>query len=153
MFEHVGKAHYRDFAALLNRCLAPDGLGLLHTIGQIRAQPINPWLERRIFPGAYLPTLAELYAVFEPGGFSVLDVENLRLHYAATLRHWLDRFERVAGEVEARFGAAFVRAWRLYLAASLTGFSSGYMQLFQVVFAPGTSNAVPWTRADLYRLS
>ena len=72
--------------------------------------------------------------VLEPRSFSVLDVENLRLHYALTLRHWLDRFEAAAPCVEKMFDAAFVRAWRLYLAGSLAAFRSGSLQLFQVVF-------------------
>ena len=77
----------------------------------------------------------------------MLDVENLRLHYALTLRHWLDRFEAAATRVEEMFDEEFVRAWRLYLAGSLAAFRSGSLQLFQVVFARHGSNEIPWTRA------
>ena len=76
----------------------------------------------------------------------MLDVENLRLHYALTLQHWLDRFEAAQARVEAMFDAAFVRAWRLYLAGSLAAFRTGSLQLFQVVFARHGSNEIPWTR-------
>ena len=76
----------------------------------------------------------------------MLDVENLRLHYAATLEHWRRRFDAAADEVAGMFDEAFVRAWRLYLAGSQAAFATGTMQLFQVVFARGASNAIPWTR-------
>ena len=111
---------------------------------------MNPWMETRIFPGSYLPTLREMMQVFEPCGFSVLDVENLRLHYAKTLEHWLERFEKAVDRVEAMFDANLVRSWRLYLAGSIAGFTTGSIELFQIVFADAASHAIPWTRADLY---
>ena len=84
--------------------------------------------------------------MLEPHDLSVTDVENLRLHYAKTIDHWLSRFEGAAGAVEQMFDETFVRAWRLYLAGSRAAFTTGSMQLFQVVFARGTSSAIPWTR-------
>jgi cyclopropane-fatty-acyl-phospholipid synthase len=77
-------------------------------------------------------------------------VENLRLHYARTLEHWLRRFDQVSDRVEAMFDRRFVRTWRLYLASSLAGFTSGCIQLFQVVFAHAANNDIPWTRAHVY---
>ena len=64
-------------------------------------------------------------AFLEPRGFSVLDVENLRLHYAETLRHWLLRFDAAAAGVARMFDEAFVRAWRLYLTGSMAAFTAG----------------------------
>jgi hypothetical protein len=108
---------------------------------------LNPWIRKRIFPGAHIPTLPEVVeGILEPWDFSALDVENLRLHYAATLDHWRRRFEGAAGEVAEMFDETFVRAWRLYLAGSQAAFTTGSMQLFQIVFARGSSNAIPWTR-------
>jgi cyclopropane-fatty-acyl-phospholipid synthase len=78
-------------------------------------------------------------------------VENLRLHYERTLDHWRARFERTAGLATAMFDEAFVRAWRLYLASSQAAFATGWLQLFQVTFARGTDDQIPWTRAELYR--
>jgi cyclopropane-fatty-acyl-phospholipid synthase len=89
--------------------------------------------------------------IFEPFSFSVLDVENLRLHYARTLRHWLHRFDGAAEEVGRTFDESFVRAWRLYLAGSEAAFATGWLQLFQVTFARPERDDGPWTRADLYR--
>ncbi len=88
-------------------------------------------------------------AVFEPMALSVLDVENLRQHYALTLWHWLRRFDQVADRVAEQFDARFVRMWRLYLASSMASFTTGFMQLFQVVFAPCRNNDIPWTRDHL----
>jgi cyclopropane-fatty-acyl-phospholipid synthase len=81
----------------------------------------------------------------------VLDIENLRLHYARTLEHWIERFEQSADKIEKKYDNAFVRAWRLYLAGSIAGFRAGTMQLFQVLFTRGTNNDLPWSRAHLYR--
>lgn len=149
MLEHVGLAHYNELGTLIDRCLDRDhGRGLLHFIGRNRRGTLNPWIRRRIFPGAYPPTLREVTGqVLEPWDLSVLDVENLRLHYAKTLHHWRTRFEAASGEIADMFDESFVRAWRLYLAGSEAAFSTGWMQLFQVTFARGTNNRIPWTRA------
>jgi cyclopropane-fatty-acyl-phospholipid synthase len=151
MLEHVGRKNYRRLGAVIDRCLKPNGIGLIHSIGQNYSRPFNSWIERRIFPGAYPPTLREMMDVFEPRDFSILDVENLRLHYAKTLRHWLERFERSSGVVREEFGDRFVRMWRLYLAGSVAAFESGSMQLFQVLFARGSNHQIPRTRDDVYR--
>ncbi len=150
MLEHVGPSHYGELGRLMDRCLAADGRGLLHSIGQNQPAPFNAWIVKRIFPGTYPPTLREMAAILEPQGFSIIDVENLRLHYALTLEHWLRRFEGARGRVSAMYDERFVRAWRLYLAGSLAAFNTGELQLFQVLFARGASNDVPWTRAHLY---
>jgi cyclopropane-fatty-acyl-phospholipid synthase len=150
MLEHVGPDHYAELGAAIDRCLSPVGRGLLHSIGPDQPGRINPWIERRIFPGAHPPSLREMLAVVEPWGLSVLDVENLRLHYAETLRHWLLRFDATAGRVAEMFDQRFVRAWRLYLAGSLAAFTAGSLQLFQLLFARPGMNDVPRTRARLY---
>ena len=149
MLEHVGVKHYETLGRIVDRTLSTSGRGLLHFIGRNQRAPLNPWIRKRIFPGGYAPTLREVFErVLEPVGLSVVDVENLRLHYAKTLEHWRHRFNDAAREVEARFDARFMRAWELYLAGSQAAFSAGSMQLFQVVFARGRSNALPWTRVS-----
>ncbi|SNB45214.1 cyclopropane-fatty-acyl-phospholipid synthase family protein [Geobacter sp. DSM 9736] len=149
MLEHVGPDHYRELGEVIRRTLKPEGTGLIHTIGQNVAEPMGPWLLKYIFPGGYPPTLREMMEVFEPWGFSVLDVENLRLHYARTLEHWLERFEQNAERIRRRFDDRFVRMWRLYLSGSIANFNVGNLQLFQVLFARATNNFVPWTRSHL----
>lgn len=151
MLEHVGVDNYPTLGAVAARSLERNGLGLIHSIGRNAPEPINAWIQQRIFPGSYPPTLSEMCSIFEPHDLSILDVENLRLHYARTCRAWLDRFEDVADRVAAMYDTAFVRAWRLYLSGATAGFVVGTLQLFQVVFAPGDSTAVPMTRDYMYR--
>ena len=150
MLEHVGPANYGALAEAIDRTLAPGGMGLIHTIGRNRPAPVNAWIEKRIFPGTHVPSITELMGLFEAGGFSVLDVENLRLHYAETLRHWQERYLAARDAVREDYDEEFVRAWTLYLAGARAAFIAGTLQLFQVVFAPGDSNRVPATRRDLY---
>jgi cyclopropane-fatty-acyl-phospholipid synthase len=150
MLEHVGADNYRGLGDVIQRVLKDSGRGLIHTIGRNRAQPMNAWIEKRIFPGAYPPTLGEMMEIFGPHEFSVLDVENLRLHYARTLEHWLWRFEKSGERIQAMFDENFVRAWRLYLAGSCAAFTTSDLQLFQVLFAPRNNNDLPWSREHLY---
>ena len=150
MLEHVGRDHYQALGGLIDRCLNLQGRGLIHSIARDQPYPMNAWIERRIFPGSYPPTLREMMDIFEPWGFSVLDVENLRLHYAKTLEHWLARFDAEQERVRDRFDDDFVRAWRLYLAGSLAGFTTGWLQLFQIVFTRSGQNNIAWTRDHLY---
>jgi cyclopropane-fatty-acyl-phospholipid synthase len=150
MLEHVGVKNYPTLGRIARRCLGSNGRGLIHSIGRNHPARLQPWIERRIFPGAYPPALSEMSQIFEPWDLSVLDVENLRLHYAQTLRHWLGLYEAASERVRAMFDGKFVRMWRLYLAGSVAGFSTGTLQLFQVVFATADNNDLPWTRAHLY---
>ena len=151
MLEHVGTDHYRELGQVVARALSEQGRGLIHSIGQIRpGVPINRWIQRRIFPGAYPPALSEMTELLETAGFGVLDVENLRLHYAKTLEHWLQRFEGSVDTVQRMFDERFVRMWRLYLAGSMASFVGGALHLFQLVFARSGENQIPWTRAQWY---
>jgi cyclopropane-fatty-acyl-phospholipid synthase len=151
MLEHVGIANYELLGGLIKRVLTPEGRGLIHSIGRDYPRPINAWIDRRVFPGAQPPSIGEMMSLFESSGFSVLDVENLRLHYARTLENWFERFEQSAGRVREMFDEPFVRVWRMYLASSIAAFRSGTLQLFQVVFTHTGNNDIPWTRRYLYR--
>ena len=152
MLEHVGPRHYHELGEVMDRCLDEHhGRGVLHFIGRNKAAPFSAWIRRRVFPGAYAPTLREaLEGALEPFAFAVLDVENLRLHYAKTLAHWLERYEASMDTIGQMFDDRFVRTWRLYLAGSQASFATGCLELFQVTFARGACNEVPWTRAHLY---
>lgn len=150
MLEHVGVENYPTLGRLIRRVLPAHGRGLIHSIGRNVPGELQAWIERRIFPGAQPPSIGQFMQIFEPADLSVLDVENLRLHYAQTLRHWLELYERNVERVRALYDEKFVRMWRLYLAGSTAGFTTGTLQLFQVVFAPSANNDVPMTRAHLY---
>jgi len=150
MLEHVGKDNYNTLGNIVASNLKSDGRALIHSIGRNVARPMSAWIDKRIFPGAYPPTLREIMNILEPNRFSVLDVENLRLHYARTLEHWLDRFESSNLEVSSMFDEKFIRAWRLYLSGSIAAFLTGGLQLFQVVFSGERNNQIPWSREHLY---
>ena len=150
MLEHVGRDNYPALSELIKRSLKPDGIALLHSIGRNRPMLMNAWIEKRIFPGAYPPSIGEFMELCEHGDFSVLDVENLRLHYAQTLSHWMDNFTANQDKVTEMYDEHFTRAWRLYLAGSIAAFRAGSLQLFQVVFTHGDNNQLPRSRQDLY---
>lgn len=149
MLEHVGETHYRDFSDVIHRVIGDNGRGLLHFIGRSYHAPFSSWIRKRIFPGAYAPALSEAAQILERHRYDILDVEDLRLHYARTCEHWLRRFENSRTQVSAKYGEWFTRAWQLYLAGSIAGFSTDTLQLFQIVFAGPKSHPPPWTRAHL----
>jgi cyclopropane-fatty-acyl-phospholipid synthase len=153
MLEHVGVANYTALGGVAARSLGSNGRGLIHSIARNRPARLHPWIERRIFPGAYPPSISQMAQIFEPWDLSILDLENLRLHYARTLRHWLERYEAQVERVRRMFDERFVRMWRLYLAGSIAAFTTGTLQLYQVVFAPRDNNDIPLTREHLYSKS
>jgi cyclopropane-fatty-acyl-phospholipid synthase len=151
MLEHVGRSNYRDFGSIIHRCVGDSGRGLLHFIGRDHPEPLSAWINERIFPGAYAPSLSEAFPLLERWEYAVQDVDNLRLHYARTLECWLERFERAYPDVSRHFGDEFARAWRLYLAGSAAAFSTNSLQLYQVLFTGRACTTFNWSRKDLYR--
>jgi cyclopropane-fatty-acyl-phospholipid synthase len=150
MLEHVGKSNYKALAGVIRNTIGSGGRGLLHFIGRSSPAPLSAWIRLRIFPGAYVPTIGESARILEQGDYAILDVENLRLHYARTLERWLERYETSAARVAKMYDEEFVRAWRLYLAGSIAAFRNGTLQLFQVLFAGRDSKRIPWTREVFY---
>ncbi len=153
MFEHVGKKFIPVFIKKISVLLKKEGLGLLHTIGKDTPSSGDPWTFKYIFPGGYLPCLAEIVREMGKTGFSILDVENLRWHYAKTLEYWVENYELNVKKVREMFDEAFVRQWRLFLNGSIAGFSYGDSRLFQVLFSNGINNELPPTRAHVYTKS
>lgn len=109
MLEHLGHKNYAELGRVIRRTIGDTGRGFLHFIGRNYPQPFNVWIRKRIFPGAYVPSIQEAMDVLEPQDYSVLHVENLRGHYAKTIEHWLARYEQCYPYVAARFGPAFAR--------------------------------------------
>jgi cyclopropane-fatty-acyl-phospholipid synthase len=153
MLEHVGKQNFPAMADVIQRTVGKTGRGFLHFIGRTRDTQLSTWIRKRIFPGGHPPSLRNALAILEQGDFSVLDIENLRQHYALTLEHWLQRFDASHQRVCEMFDEKFARMWRLYLSGSIVGFKVGTMQLFQIVFAGRECKEIPWTRESLYTRS
>ena len=151
MIEHVGKSHLAEYSRAVATLLNPGGLALLHTITSPIEGPFNPWLEKYIFPGAYLPTVSELIGHFAAHDLRIIDVENLRPHYQMTVDHWSERFEAAVPQITAMLGDKFVRMWRMYLRGSSASLRVGTSEIHQFLVSKGTSQTLPLTREDLYR--
>jgi cyclopropane-fatty-acyl-phospholipid synthase len=150
MAEQVGKQFLDVYFASIKRMLKPNGSGVLHTIGTPISYPNNPWLEKYIFPGGYVPTLGELADSMAKYKLVPHDIEDLRLHYGETLDHWYNRFKQHEATVEKMYGKEFVRMWTLYLNGSATTFRHGRSRLYQIAFNNGLQNDLPRTRAYMY---
>jgi len=150
MYEHVGPAHYRTFAAKCRSLLAEDGVMLMHTIGRIGPpRPTDTWTTKYIFPGGYIPSLSEIARAAEAVRLVVTDVETLRLHYGYTLLHWLRRTQAHKTEIVAMYDERFYRMWEFYLAGSATGFFNGQMINYQVQYTRDRT-ALPLTRDYMF---
>jgi cyclopropane-fatty-acyl-phospholipid synthase len=146
MFEHVGVVHYRTFFDTVARCLAPDGVALLHSIGQWDGPGTNnPWIRRYIFPGAYCPALSEVMPAIERSGLLTTDIEVLRLHYAETLRHWRRRFAANRDMIASLYDERFCRMFEFYLSSVELALRYGSLTVFQIQLAH-RQTAVPLTR-------
>lgn len=151
MFEHVGRPHFSAFFRQLSALLSPDGVALVHTIGwQTPPSPINPWLRRYIFPGAYLPALSQITPIIEARRMWLTDMENLRLHYAATLAAWRERFDANRGRIARLYDERFCRMWDFYLQSCEAGFRWSGLTVFQLQLTKSI-DALPVTRDYMMR--
>ena len=133
MFEHVGVHHYNEFFVKVNAMLADDGIMLLHSIGHMSPPgTASPWLRKYIFPGAYSPALSEVFAVVEQNSLWVTDVEFLRVHYAKTLKHWCDRFEKNRPQIAKMYDERFCRMFEFYLISCEMMFRTGSQLVFHM---------------------
>jgi cyclopropane-fatty-acyl-phospholipid synthase len=181
MFEHVGRDHFAEYFNHIFRLLRPDGLFLNHHIShqaEVSAADAGvsgsgggsggagllsnaldrlvigreTFRKRYIFPDGELAPVSAANLQAELSGFEVRDVENLREHYALTLRWWLDRLRAQREAAVELAGDAVFRLWEMYLAASIYHFEIGRISINQTLFARPENGRVtiPMTRADLY---
>ncbi len=150
MFEHVGRLNYSKFFNKVNDVLADDGVMVLHSIGQPYPALINnPWIEKYIFPGGYIPAISEVMPSIEKAGLLVSDIEILPMHYAHTLRHWRERFIANKDKAIALYDERFVRMWEFYLAGSEMAFTHESFFIFQMQIVKKRT-AVPDNRDYIY---
>lgn len=156
MFEHVGRAQLESYFRTVAKLLAPDGLFLNH--GITRPAPVHSdaqslFIARSVFPGGEIVHLHDVIQAAENAGFEVLDVENLRRHYALTCRDWVDRLLANRDACLQVVDQATWRTWQLYLAGSAVAFEEGALGLHQVLLAKrGANNAVPLTRDYMLKI-
>ena len=137
MFEHVGLRQYPAFFRTAARLLAPDGVMLLHSMAQPRPAHYNqPFIEKYIFPGGYIPALSEVVpAVEKSAQLLIRDTEILSLHYAETTRAWRERFLANRERVLALYDERFIRMWEFYLAGSEAAFRFDRLHVFHLQLA------------------
>jgi cyclopropane-fatty-acyl-phospholipid synthase len=158
VLEHAGRDQLEEVVRAHADFLKPGGLGMLHFIGHVGVFDTEYYIREHVFPGGWIPSLAETIAAMERSGLEVVDVENLRRHYAFTLDAWAARFDRNWERIQAldpqRFDERFRRVWRTYLYACAEMFRSTklHTHLFQIVFSKPniTSDNYPMSRAFLY---
>src|SRR3954463_619070 len=156
--EHAGRDQLGEVIRSHAALLKPGGLGLIHFIGHVGRIDTDFFIRKYVFPGGWIPSLAEVIVAMEQAGLELLDIENLRRHYALTLDVWAERldrnWERIRGLDPQRFDERFRRIWRVYLYGCAEMFRSpaGRTHLFQIVFSKGnvSSTSYPMTRDFLY---
>ena len=156
MFEHVGLANLPVYNATVMRLLRPGGLFLNHGITHdeegwhptLDAEFIN----RYVFPGGELDTISNILRGMEHAKFEIHDVENLRFHYALTLREWVKRLEANHDAALNYVNEDAYRVWRFYMAACAMEFEAEGTGVYQVLASKRGSSTlpVPLTRRDLY---
>ena len=135
MFEHVGWRNYRTYFETARRVISDDGLFMLHTIGsQSTTHTIEAWLEKYIFPGGVIPSMAQIGKAID-GLFAVIDVHNIGPHYDRTLCAWYANFERNWKQDRTAEEERFFRMWKYYLLSCAGGFRSRALQVWQFVLA------------------
>ena len=159
MYEHVGRANMPLYFGTLYRLLRPGGLLLNHGIttsdpaGGSMSPAGGSFIDRFVFPGGELPHIAQVLRDISSEALEVLDVENLRPHYAATLLRWVRRLEARCAEAIAAAGEERYRIWRIYMAGCALAFERNWLAIYQVLAGKPDANgrlARPWTRRHQY---
>ena len=158
VLEHAGRHQLKEVIRSHAQALKPGGLGLIHFIGHIADRETDFFIRKYIFPGGWIPSLSKALEAMEAEGLEILDVENLRRHYALTLDAWTEKFEANWQAIRAmqpeRFNERFLRIWRTYLIGCAEMFRAANSQtnLFQIVFSKGNVDIdnYPLTRAHLH---
>jgi cyclopropane-fatty-acyl-phospholipid synthase len=137
MFEHVGRARLGEYFRQLNALLVPEGRLLNHAISRPpnEGERIDPrgFMARYVFPDGELIEVGSVVTELQSVGVEARHVEDLREHYALTLRAWLSNLESNWDEAVALVGMARARIWRLYLAACAVNFDDGGTLIHQVL--------------------
>ena len=142
MFEHVGPKNYDTYFSIADRCLKPDGLFLLHTIGSNKkGMSVDPWINKYIFPNGCLPAISHIAEASE-SRFVMEDWHNFGSDYDKTLMAWHERFNQAWPELSSRYSATFRRMFNYYLCACAGAFRARDIELWQVLFSRGVEGGI-----------
>tara|TARA_B110000438_G_scaffold108313_1_gene106416 strand:- start:135 stop:1331 length:1197 start_codon:yes stop_codon:yes gene_type:complete len=146
--EHFGKKFYRTFFKKIKNIMTDDAICLLHTIGSVdRPTPVQPWIQKRIFPGGIVPSLSELVNPIEKTGLVLADCETLIHHYDKTLKAWLKRFLENKNRAKSLYDEDFCRMWEFYLASCSAAFKFRDLVVYQLQLVKNF-NAPPSNRRN-----
>lgn len=153
MFEHVGKENLGLYFQKVKALLVPNGHALIHGItGQHEGAGVDPFLNKYIFPGGYIPNMVENLQHIMDAGLQLSDLEPLRRHYQKTLELWYQNYQKVFETAEVKYGRPFARMWGLYLQAAAGSFEGGNIDVMQYLLVNGVSSAdLPMTRQYIYQ--
>jgi cyclopropane-fatty-acyl-phospholipid synthase len=160
VLEHAGRDQLDEVIKAHADFLKPGGFGMLHFIGHVGRRDTEYFIREHVFPGGWIPSLADAIVSMETHGLEIVDIENLRRHYAPTLDEWANRFDRNWQRIQAldtqQFNERFRRIWSAYLIGCAEMFRSPSQRthLFQIVFSKGniSDESYPMSRAFLYEL-
>lgn len=152
MFEHVGRGNHATYFKKVRELLTDDGLSVLHTITSERGGAIDPWIDRYIFPGGYLPTIPDIERDLQQQDFWSIDRENLWQHYAMTLNAWRRNHEKHRNKIIDMYDETFYRMRELWLAGSEAGFAHGDLGLAQIIFSKRKPAMGEWPLTREYLL-
>ena len=154
MFEHVGLKNLPRYFHIASRLLRPGGVFLNHGIARSAVSPIrkSSFIDRYVFPDGRLVTLTETLDAAEKQGLEVRDVENLREHYAITLRRWVEGLCAHREQLLRHVSETTYRIWLLYMAGSSAAFRRGDIAVYQALFRRGRDRrgTLPLTREDWF---
>ena len=151
MFEHVGKNNIGEYMNCVDKLLKSQGFALIHGISGQRdidddTCGYNSFLNKYIFPGGYIPSVAELIIPANKKGLKLIDLESLSRHYQLTLEEWHNRFKEHWDEIKLTKDDRFMRMWDIYLQSCAAVFESGQLDVCQYLFEKGTDNSRPLER-------
>ena len=154
--EHIGVANYPAYFGFLRSRLRDGGLLLNHCITRpdnTSTSAAGGFIDRYVFPDGELTGSGRIISEAQDAGLEVVHEENLRHHYALTLRDWCRNLVEHWDDAVAEVGLGTAKVWGLYMAGSRLGFESNVIQLHQVLAvklgADGTDGGLPlrpwWT--------
>lgn len=132
--EHVGHKNYLTYMQIVHRCLAKNGIFLLHTIGSNKTtKGVDPWIEKYIFPNGQIPSAEQLTEAAN-GLFILEDWHNFGADYDKTLMAWHHNFDQNWSALKEHYDERFYRMWTYYLLSCAGVFRARMLQLWQIVF-------------------
>ena len=132
-FEHFGKKFYKTFFKKVKDIMTDDGICLLHTIGSVDAPgPVQPFIQKYIFPGGVIPSLSDMMVPIEKTGLVMSDCETLIHHYDKTLKAWLERFMQNKEKAKHLYNKEFVKMWEFYLSGCSAAFKFRDLVVYQL---------------------